>query len=93
MQLTFEINQITSQTSLIELSIDADRPELTINYNPESEDDFYNIYFYQPILIFKNQTFNLNYKVRDFNVNPPVVTNYSIPLVIENENLNYQINY
>lgn len=92
-QLTLEINQISSQTSLIELSIDANKPELTINYNPESEDDFYTIYFYQPILIFKNQTFNLNYTVKDFNVSPPAVTNYSIPLVIENENLNYQINY
>jgi 5-hydroxyisourate hydrolase-like protein (transthyretin family) len=92
-ELTLEINQITTQTFLSELSIDAIKPDLTINYNPENDEDIYNPYYYQPILLFKNQTFNLKYKVRNFNVNPPSETYYTIPLVIENENLNYEINY
>jgi hypothetical protein len=90
--LNLEIIQTSSQIALSDLAINAIRPELVIDYNPEYEDDPLNWYFY-PISILKNQTFNLTYKLTDFSVNPASVEYFSIPISVENESINYQLIY
>lgn len=90
-QLNIEIIQTSSQIALSDLIINAIRPELVIDYNPEYEDDP-SWYFY-PISILRNQTFNLTYKLTDFSVNPASVEYFSIPITVENESINYQLIY
>lgn len=90
--LFLEIIQTSTQINISELSVNAIRPELIIDYNPENNSQYPNLYYY-PIPIMKNQTISISYKLTDYSVNPPSVEVISVPIVVENQNINYQLIY
>lgn len=87
---TLEIDLQSSGTNnyISRLFIEAETPNFDENFHPENQenDGFIETYF----RILKNQEVTLNYTIVD---NTGEFQNYSVPIIIGNESVNYILNY
>ncbi len=89
-QLYIIPNQVSPNTDLIDIRID-DNPAENMTYWNPLESDYFNTQTEFSVL--KNSTVNLTYQVKDYSTSPATSTNYTVPIAIGDENVNYSLDY
>lgn len=85
-----DLEQVSENTRLESLEINAITSESYIDYNELEEEYFYPETYFD---IIKNQTFTLFYSVRNLNTSPSTLSEYSVNVTIGNAPLVYELEY
>lgn len=85
-----DLEQVSENTRLESLEINAITSESHIDYNEPEEEYFYPETYFD---VLKNQNFTLFYSVRNFDTSPPTLIEYSVNLSIGTEPLIYELEY